>query len=44
MFSLTLVVACLLVVVYELNYPFDAIAKISPEAFELAPQRIQQLG
>jgi len=44
MFSLTLLIACLLLVVYEINYPFDGAIKISPEAFELALQRMKLLN
>jgi hypothetical protein len=42
MFSLTLLIGALLLVVYELNYPFSGI-RISPEAFELALQRMHQV-
>ncbi len=44
MFSLTLLIGGLLLVVYELNYPFDAIVRVGPEAFNLALQRMQQLS
>jgi hypothetical protein len=40
-FSLTLLMGSLLLVTYQLNYPFSGTAKISPDAFELALQRIQ---
>jgi Protein of unknown function (DUF4239) len=43
MFSLTLIFSSLLLVVYELNYPFGGIVKVSPEAFELALKLIKQI-
>jgi uncharacterized membrane protein len=43
MFSLTLLIGSLLLVVFELNYPFVGIVRVSPEAFKLALERIQQL-
>jgi hypothetical protein len=43
MFSLTAIFACLLLVVYELNYPFGGLVKITPEAFELTAQLIKQI-
>ena len=44
MFALTLTVVALLAVVYELNYPFSGIVKVSPEAFRLALVRIEALN
>jgi hypothetical protein len=44
MFSLTLLVVCLLLVIWEINYPFDGTIKVSPEAFELALQRMNLLS
>jgi hypothetical protein len=44
MFSLTLLIGSLLLVVYELNYPFEGIVRVTPAAFTLALQRIQQLN
>ncbi len=44
MFSLTLLIGGLLLVVYELNYPFSGIVRVGPGAFTLALQRIQQLS
>jgi hypothetical protein len=34
----------LLLVTYQLNYPFSGAARISPDAFELALQRIQGIS
>jgi hypothetical protein len=42
MFSLTMLIGGLLLVVYELNFPFSGI-KVGPEAFQLALQRMQQV-
>jgi Protein of unknown function (DUF4239) len=42
MFSLTLLIGGLLLVVYELNFPFSGI-KVGPEAFQLALQRMNQV-
>lgn len=44
MFSLTLLMGSLLLVVFELNYPFAGIVSVRPEAFRLALERIQQLS
>jgi hypothetical protein len=41
MFSLSLIFSCLLLVVFELNYPFGGIVKVSPEAFKLALAQMQ---
>ena len=43
-FSLTLLMGALLLVTYQLNYPFSGAARISPDAFELALQRIQGIS
>jgi hypothetical protein len=43
MFSLTMIFACLVLVIYELNYPFSGIVKASPEAFKLALELIKQI-
>jgi uncharacterized membrane protein len=43
MFCLTLLVVCLLLVVYELEYPFRGIVTVGPEAFRLALERVRQL-
>jgi hypothetical protein len=43
MFSVTLIFAALLLVAYELNYPFVGIVKTNPDAFELALQLIKQI-
>lgn len=43
MFSLTLIVASLLLVVRELDYPFDGLVNVSPEAFQLALELIKQI-
>jgi hypothetical protein len=43
MFSLTFLIGSLLLVVYELNYPFRGIVIVGPDAFKLALARIQQL-
>jgi drug/metabolite transporter (DMT)-like permease len=42
MFSLTMLIGGLLLVIYELNFPFSGI-KVSPEAFELALNRMRQV-
>jgi hypothetical protein len=44
MFALTILVASLLLVVYELNYPFSGIVRASPEAFRLALERIEAVS
>jgi len=43
MFGLTLLVVSLLMVVYELNFPFAGIVRVNPEAFKLALVRIELL-
>jgi hypothetical protein len=43
MFFLTMLILCLLLVVFELNYPFVGIVKVGPEAFELALRTMRQL-
>jgi hypothetical protein len=43
MFSLTAIFACLLVVVFELNYPFAGIVKVEPDAFQLTAELIKQI-
>jgi hypothetical protein len=43
MFGLTLLVISLLMVVYELNYPFAGIVKVNQEAFRLALVRMEAL-
>jgi len=43
MFFLTLLIGGLLLVVYEVNYPFSGI-KVGPEAFQLALDRMEQLA
>jgi hypothetical protein len=43
MFALTLIFTCLLLVVYELSYPFGGVVKVTPDAFELALQLIKQI-
>ena len=42
-FSLTLLIGGLLLVTYELDYPFFGSVKVGPQAFELALARMQQL-
>ena len=42
-FSLTLLIGGLLLVIYELDYPFVGAVKVGPEAFELALARMQLL-
>jgi hypothetical protein len=44
MFSVTLLIGCLLLVVYELNYPFGGLVRVGPEAFILALQRLRELS
>jgi len=44
MFSLTLIVVCLLMVVYELDYPFTGVVAVTPEAFKLALERMQLIN
>jgi uncharacterized membrane protein len=44
MFSLTLLIGSLLLVVFELNYPFTGIVTVRPDAFRLALERMQQLS
>lgn len=43
MFSITLIFACLMLVVYELNYPFTGVVKVNPDAFKLALELMQQI-
>ncbi|HUN37105.1 MAG TPA: hypothetical protein VMU95_34335 [Trebonia sp.] len=43
-FSLTLLIGGLLLVVYELNFPFGGVVRIGPEAFQVALERMQQLS
>jgi len=43
MFSITLLIAGLLLVIYELNFPFGGGLKVGPEAFRLALERMQEL-
>jgi hypothetical protein len=42
MFSVTLLVGTLLLVIYEINSPFSGI-KVGPTAFQLALERMEQL-
>jgi hypothetical protein len=42
MFSLTLLIGSLLLVIYEANFPFSGI-KVGPDAFELALQRMREV-
>lgn len=42
MFSLTLLIGGLLLVIYEINFPFSGL-KVGPEAFQLALDRMEQL-
>ncbi len=44
MFSVTLLIVSLLLVVYELDYPFTGIVRVSPEAFKLALERMHLLS
>jgi len=43
MFSVTLLIGGLLLVIYEINYPFAGI-KVGPEALQLALERMQELS
>jgi hypothetical protein len=43
-FSVTLLVGGLLLVVFALNYPFGGLVRVDPEAFILALQRLQVLS
>jgi hypothetical protein len=43
-FSLTLLVGVLLLVVYALNYPFSGAVRVNPDAFELALRRMASIG
>ena len=43
MFSLTMLIGGLLLVIYELNFPFAGI-KVGPEALQLALERMQELS
>lgn len=42
MFSLTLLIGGLLLVIYEMNFPFSGI-RVGPESFELALERMRQV-
>jgi hypothetical protein len=42
-FSLTLLIGGLLLVIYELDYPFGGAVRVGPEAFQLALARMQQV-
>jgi hypothetical protein len=44
MFLLTLLIAGVLLVPYELNYPFSGAISVSPKAFQLALQRIDRIS
>ena len=44
MFCLALLFVTLLLVVYELNYPFGGVVTVTPEAFRLAWQLIQNIS
>jgi hypothetical protein len=41
MFSITLLIGGLLLVIYELNFPFGGGLQVGPDAFQLALQRLQ---
>jgi hypothetical protein len=43
-FSVSLLVGGLLLVVFELNYPFGGLVRVGPEAFTLALQRLRMLS
>jgi len=43
MFFLTLLVAALLLVVFEFNEPFAGVVRVAPQAFQLALARMQQI-
>jgi ABC-type cobalt transport system substrate-binding protein len=43
-FCVTLLLGSLLLVVFELNYPFGGLVRVGPEAFTLALQRLQVLS
>ncbi|HUN37691.1 MAG TPA: hypothetical protein VMU95_37330 [Trebonia sp.] len=44
MFSVALLIGGLLLVVYELNYPFVGLVRVGPDAFTLALQRLQAVS
>jgi hypothetical protein len=44
MFSLALLVTSLLLVAYELNYPFAHAVKVTPLAFQITLERMDQLS
>jgi hypothetical protein len=44
MFILALLITGVLLVPYELDYPFSGAISVSPKAFELALQRIDRLS
>lgn len=39
-FSLAMLIGYLLLLVYQLDYPFSGVARVDPHAFELALQRM----
>jgi hypothetical protein len=43
MFFLTLLVAALLLVVFEFNEPFAGVVRVTPGAFQLALARMQHI-
>jgi hypothetical protein len=43
MFSLTVLIGALLLVIHELNFPFGGSVRVGPEAFQLALNRMQQV-
>ena len=43
MFSITLLIGGLLLVIYELNFPFGGGLQVGPDAFQLALDRMEQL-
>jgi Protein of unknown function (DUF4239) len=43
-FCLSLLIGYLLLLVYQMNYPFSGVTRIGPEAFELALQRMQTVS
>jgi hypothetical protein len=43
MFFLTLLVAALLLVVFEFNEPFAGVVRVTPEAFKLALARMAKI-
>jgi len=44
LFCLTLVVGSLLLLIYELNYPFAGAIRVRPDAFELALSQMNRAG